>query len=131
LIFSIDEPRDLGLLDVLPERANKLHAVRFLLQSLNLPIDRALYCGDSGNDLAVLASPVPGVLVANASSAVRSEALRLAACAGNDDRLYLAGGAFLNMNGNYAAGILEGACHFFPQAGDWISGERPTDDGTD
>lgn len=130
LIYSIDEPRNLGLLDVLPERANKLHAVTFLLESLDLAVDQALYCGDSGNDLAVLASSVPGVLVANASSAVRNEARRLAARAGNDQRLYIARGAFMNMNGNYAAGILEGACHFFPRVREWLSDGRSADDST-
>lgn len=131
LVYSIDEPRNLGLLDVLPERANKLHAVAFLLQALDLAIDQALYCGDSGNDLAVLASPVPGVLVANASGAVRDQALRLAASAGNDAQLYLARGAFMNMNGNYAAGILEGACHFFPHLHDWLSGGIESDGSVD
>jgi len=130
LIYSIDEPRNLGLLDVLPERPNKLHAVMFLLETLDLAVDQALYCGDSGNDLAVLASSVPGVLVANASSAVREEARRLAARAGNDQRLYIARGAFMNMNGNYAAGILEGACHFFPQVREWLSDERSADGST-
>jgi HAD superfamily hydrolase (TIGR01484 family) len=130
LVYSVDEPRNLGLLDVLPERANKLHAVSFLLGSLDLAVDRVLYCGDSGNDLAVLASAIPGVLVANASSAVRNEARRLAVSAGNAERLYIARGGFMNMNGNYAAGILEGACHFFPRVYDWLSSGRTADDGT-
>jgi sucrose-6-phosphatase len=131
LIYSIDEPRNLGLLDVLPERASKLHAVTFLMESLHLPVDKVLFCGDSGNDLSVLTSQVPGVLVANASSAVRSEARRLAAKTGNDNRLHLARGDFLNMNGNYAAGILEGVCHFFPQTRDWITGGSAIDAGVD
>jgi hypothetical protein len=128
LIYSIDEPRDIGLLDVVPNRASKLHAVHFLMQMLEIPMDRIVFCGDSGNDLSVLASPLRGVLVANASSSVKHEALRLAAQAGTESQLYVAKGSFMNMNGNYAAGILEGICHFFPETLDWISDRKAQND---
>jgi hypothetical protein len=62
----------------------------------------------------VLASAVPAVLVANATAAVRDEALRRSAEAGLADRLYLARGGFGGMNGNYSAGILEGIAHYHP-----------------
>jgi hypothetical protein len=50
---------------------------------------------------------------------VREEALELAVAAGNADSLYLASGGFRGLNGNYAAGILEGLAHFFPATEDW------------
>ena len=114
LIWSVDEPAAVGLLDVLPERATKLHAIEFLAARSGHDTGDILFAGDSGNDLPVLASPVPSVLVANASDEVREAALAQAAAAGNADALYIAHGGFLGMNGNYSAGILEGVDHFHP-----------------
>lgn len=37
LIWSIDEAKDCGLLDVLPKDATKLHAIRFLARELDMP----------------------------------------------------------------------------------------------
>ncbi|MEJ2592426.1 MAG: HAD family hydrolase [Candidatus Thiodiazotropha sp.] len=69
LVWSVDEPAGVGLLDVLPARATKLHAVEFLRAAAN----------------------------------------------DNQASLYLARGGFMQMNGNYSAGILEGAAHYHPQ----------------
>ena len=99
-------------MDVLPENATKLHAIDFLRQQLGYSLDEVVFAGDSGNDLPVLASPIPSVLVANASPEVRATAQNLAA--NNKHALYLASGANTEMNGNYSAGVLEGVCHFVP-----------------
>ncbi len=40
--------------------------------------------------------------------------MREAEILGNADLLHLAKGGVLGMNGNYAAGILEGVLHFHP-----------------
>lgn len=114
LVFSIDEPAGVGLLDVVPARATKLHAVEFLMRRLTIGPRHCLFAGDSGNDLPALVSAVPAVLVANASASVRAAAVQGAMAGGHVDCLYLAEGGFLGMNGNYAAGILEGAAHFMP-----------------
>lgn len=114
VVASVDETRNQGLLDILPAAAGKLAAARFLVRRLGCG-SRAVFAGDSGNDLEVLTSEIPAVLVANATDAVREEALRLAAAAGLGDRLYLARGGFMGMNGNYSAGVLEGVAHFFPE----------------
>ena len=42
------------------------------------PRERTVFAGDSGNDLDVLASAIPSVLVANADPGVRAEARRRA-----------------------------------------------------
>jgi len=112
LIWSIDEPKGIGLLDVLPKNATKLHAIEFLRQQLNYSLDEIVFAGDSGNDLPVLASPIPSVLVANASPEVKKTAQRLSN--DNPHALFLATGKQTNMNGNYAAGVLEGVSHFAP-----------------
>ena len=105
LIYSVDEPRGVGLLDLLPASASKYHAIEFLLERLGLSCDACLFAGDSGNDMEVLISPIPAVLVANGSDEVRHDALIGAAQAGNADRFYCARGNLDSMNGNYAAGL--------------------------
>ena len=120
LIWSIDEPAGTGLLDVLPASANKRHAIEFLMEQLGFDLSNTVFAGDSGNDLAVLASPIQSVLVANASIEVQHEAKQMALNMGQADALYLAEGDFLGMNGNYSAGILEGVAHFIPETLDAI-----------
>lgn len=116
LIWSVDEPAGVGLLDILPAAANKLHAIEFLRSRNGFAYADTLFAGDSGNDLSVLASAVPAVLVANASPEVREAALREAARQGHAGALYIARGGYLGMNGNYSAGVLEGLAHFMPHA---------------
>lgn len=120
LIWSVDETTDTGLLDVLPASASKLHAIEFLMREQGFDPEFTVFAGDSGNDLPVLCSPIQSVLVANAIEEVRQEAVREAAASGNADALYLAKGGFLDMNGNYAAGALEGLAHYVPETLEWL-----------
>ncbi|MCO6414020.1 MAG: HAD-IIB family hydrolase [Thiogranum sp.] len=120
IIWSIDDIRQIGLLDILPVNASKLHALRFLMKKTGHKPDNTLFAGDSGNDLAVLSSEIPSVLVANASDAVRRQAVQLSRAAGTMDAFYAARGGFRGMNGNYSAGILEGLVHFMPATEEWI-----------
>ena len=121
LIWSVDEPAQTGLLDVLPASASKLHAIEFLIKRKGFSHSDTLFAGDSGNDLSVLTSGIPSVLVANAATEVREQALRQAEQSGTQDNLYLAYGDFHGMNGNYAAGILEGLAHYRAETVDWWS----------
>ncbi len=114
LIWSIDEAADIGLLDVLPARATKRHAIEFLMEKQGFTLKNTVFAGDSGNDLEVLVSPIPAILVRNATPEVRQEAQEMAKMAGTESALYLARGGFHGMNGNYAAGILEGLAHYHP-----------------
>jgi hydroxymethylpyrimidine pyrophosphatase-like HAD family hydrolase len=123
LIWSIDEPAGIALLDVVPASATKFHAVQFLMQREGFAPENTVFAGDSGNDLEVLSSSLCAVLVANASGDVREEALQLAAARGTSDSLYLAKGDFMGMNGNYSAGILEGVAHFLPRTRTWMTGD--------
>ncbi len=115
LIWSIDEEKGLGLLDVLPASANKLHAIRFLMQRKGFRHQETVFAGDSGNDLDVLMSDVSAVLVANADAETKARAAQA-----KPDVLYVATGGYLGMNGNYSAGILEGAAHYWPEADAWL-----------
>jgi len=116
LIWSVDETTATGLLDILPASASKLHALEFLRARLGIELQQTLFAGDSGNDMEVLVSNIPAVLVANAQDAVRAEA----AARANPAALYLAGGGLFGMNGNYSAGILEGLVHFIPETRAWL-----------
>ncbi len=119
LIWSIDEIAGLGLLDVLPASAGKLSAIRFLTMHLGYVPGNTLFAGDSGNDLDVLTSGMPAVLVANADTRIQE-----LAAAADPDACYLAKGGYLGMNGNYSAGILEGIAHHFPEVDAWLR-EQP------
>ncbi|MFH2123098.1 MAG: HAD-IIB family hydrolase [Pseudomonadota bacterium] len=114
LIWSIDEAADIGLLDVLPARAGKRHAIEFLMNEQGFGLANTVFAGDSGNDLPVLVSPIPAILVHNASPEMKREAQEMAKMAGTESALYLAGGGLYAMNGNYAAGIVEGVAHYHP-----------------
>jgi sucrose-phosphate synthase len=81
------------LLDLLPIRASKGLAIRYLAIKWGLPLDHILVVGDSGNDEEMLLGDTLGVVVGNHSP----ELARLRGKA----RIYFAKGA-------YAKGILEG-----------------------
>ena len=120
LIWSIDEVAGSGLLDILPERATKLHAIKFMMQRKGFAHEQTVFAGDSGNDLPALTSGLQAVLVKNARDDVRTTALRQLETSGHDGCLYLAQGGLLGMNGNYSAGVLEGLVHFLPHMLAWL-----------
>jgi len=120
VIWSVDEQRNSGLVDILPQRASKLHAVRYLIDQKGYRKSKVVFCGDSGNDLNVLTSDIRAVLVKNASEEVRREAMKSVVKNGKPETLYVAQGNFMGMNGNYSAGVLEGLAHFEPDVTPWI-----------
>jgi sucrose-6F-phosphate phosphohydrolase len=115
IIWSVDEISTDGLLDIIPPRANKLHAIQFLMQQEHFPEDRTVFAGDSGNDLDVLTSGQQTILVKNATEDIRKEAIKKLSEKNLTNRLYLPRGNFFGMNGNYAAGVMEGLAHFIPE----------------
>ena len=84
-------------LDLLPVRASKGLAVRYLAIRLGIPLDMVLVAGDSGNDEEMLRGNTLGVVVGNYDEDL--EHLR------GEDRIYFA-------HGTYARGILEGIDHY-------------------
>ena len=121
IIWSVDETGTNGLLDILPPRANKLHAIEFLMQQEQFSEDRTVFAGDSGNDLDVLTSGLQAILVKNAMAEVRQEAVNKMSDKDMLNRLYLPEGNFWGMNGNYAAGVMEGLVHFIPETRELIA----------
>ncbi len=112
LVMSIDEPEQVGLLDVLPRNATKLHAIIFLEQYLGL--EETLFCGDSGNDLPVLGSQIRSVLVANADPEIKNQSRELAEKNNCKGSLYVAEENAFPLGGNYAAGVLQGIAFYEP-----------------
>lgn len=60
------------------------------------------------------------MLVNNAMPGVKTEALQLVKENYTEQQLYIAQGEFMEMNGNYAAGILEGVVHYLPVCKEWL-----------
>jgi sucrose-6-phosphatase len=120
LVWSVDDIANVGLLDVLPASASKLHAIEALMRDQGFGHEHTVFCGDSGNDLEVLSSRLPSVLVGNSRPDVQDLALELAEEDGTLARLYIARGGFLGMNGNYAGGMLEGIAHYHPRIAEWL-----------
>jgi sucrose-phosphate synthase len=84
-------------LDLLPVRASKGLAIRYLMMKWGLPPDRLLVAGDSGNDSEMLRGETLGVVVGNYSPEL--EELK------GQPRIYFA-------EGHYAMGVLEGVDHY-------------------
>jgi sucrose-phosphate synthase len=84
-------------LDILPKRASKGRAVRYIGNKWSIPITEAVVCGDAGNDADMFTGVSRGIVVGN--HAPEMEALR------GTKRVYFA-------QGHCAAGILEGLREF-------------------
>lgn len=92
LIYSHEK-----FLDVLPIRASKGHAIRYLAYKWGLPLENFLVVGDSGNDKEMLLGDTLGIVVGNYSPEL--EPLR------DLEQIYFA-------QGHQADGILEGLAHY-------------------
>lgn len=114
LIWSVDIAASIGLLDILPANANKKHAIEFLMNQFDFNLNQTIFAGDSGNDIAVIESPINSILVANAENDIIKMAIEHAKVNDETNSLYLAKGDFLGLNGNYSAGVLEGVVHYMP-----------------
>lgn len=84
-------------LDVLPARASKGHALRYLAYKWGLSLKRFLVSGDSGNDVEMMAGDTLGVVVGNHSEELGK--LR------GEHQVFFASSPF-------ARGILEGVDHY-------------------
>ena len=86
-----------SFLDILPYRASKGKALRYLSYKWNIPLNRIMICGDSGTDAQMLRGDTCGVVVGNYSKELESlRGLR---------KLYFSKKA-------YAAGIIDGIRHY-------------------
>ena len=119
LVFSHDPVKNTGLLDIVPLSANKRDAIVFVSKLLKIDNHDVLFSGDSGNDVQAICALTPSVLVANADAQTSSEVVKLCQLTEISACTYLAKGDLevasqQPLNGNYAAGIVEGIMHFRP-----------------
>lgn len=85
-------------IDILPHRASKGKAVRYISTKWNVPIERIATAGDSGNDRDMLIGNTSGIVVGNHDE-------ELSALRGSTHRIYFA-------EGRCAKGIIEGLRHY-------------------
>lgn len=85
-------------IDILPSRASKGKAIRYLSSKWKIPLERIAAAGDSGNDRDMLVGKTAGIVVANRDPEL--EGLRRAS-----GSIYFAQGA-------HAQGIIEGLEHY-------------------
>jgi sucrose-phosphate synthase len=97
LVYSHEE-----FLDVLPIRASKGHAIRYLAYKWGLPLSSFLVAGDSGNDTEMLIGDTRAVVVGNYSPELAGLRHR--------EQIYFA-------QGHYAQGIIEGLQHYGLEVG--------------
>lgn len=128
LVWSIDEPAGVGLLDILPQSASKLHAIEELMDTKGFDYSNTIFCGDSGNDLEVLVSPIKAVLVGNSQGELQQQVSELTHKNGQEEQLFIARGQFAGMNGNYSAGMLEGIAHYYPETVEWMGLDQPAEE---
>ena len=84
-------------LDILPYRASKGKALRYISYKWNIPLNNFFVCGDSGNDEGMLKGDTSAIVVANYSSEL--EKLR------KSKNVYFAENSF-------ASGIIEGIIYY-------------------
>ena len=87
-------------LDVLPRNGDKGLAVKFLRQRWDIPAEKTIVCGDSGNDISMFQGHEKGLIVSNAKPELLNWYQN-----NKNNNLYLA-------QSICAGGILEGLKHF-------------------
>ncbi|ADB16846.1 HAD-superfamily hydrolase, subfamily IIB [Pirellula staleyi DSM 6068] len=95
LIYS--SARDL---DVLPRGIHKGSAAKLIAETMNVPPQRVIVCGDTGNDRAMFGQGFRGIVVGNAQPE-----LAAVQCP-----------ATYHATAHYAAGVLEGISHWMSRA---------------
>jgi len=110
-IYSYDSQSGDGLLDFLPESANKQTALEFVAEKLGLEKSGVVFCGDSGNDVFPLTAGFSGVLVRNADEQL-VKSVKDAQTANPALKVYFAQGDFKGLSGYYTSGVIEGAHHY-------------------
>lgn len=83
-------------LDILPSGVNKGTAAVRLMHSLGFSFQRTIVCGDSGNDASMLKAGCRSIVVANAQNELKN----------------LKSNLIYHASAPYAAGVLEGLCHW-------------------
>jgi len=111
IVYSFDSLDGKGLLDFLPASATKLTALEYVAEEFGAAKEDVVFCGDSGNDIFPLTAGFRGVLVKNADDQL-VENVKKAMRKDPELKVYFAKGGFMDLNGNYTSGVIEGAYHY-------------------
>ncbi len=111
VVYSVDQLKKKGLIDILPKIATKATALEFLRKRLDVSKESVIFCGDSGNDILALTNGYISILVKNALENIKVEVSRINKEKNFGGKLYIANGTG-RLNGNYSSGILEGLIAF-------------------
>lgn len=111
IIYSFDPQEERGLLDFLPDSANKRTVLEYVANKFTASRKEVVFCGDSGNDILALTAGFSGVVVKNADQQLIA-AVQSAMQKNPRLRIYFAKGDFMNLNGNYTSGVIEGCFHY-------------------
>ncbi|MBY9017281.1 MAG: HAD-IIB family hydrolase [Candidatus Lokiarchaeota archaeon] len=106
-IFSVNESKHYGYLDIMPECTTKLGALEYLRKKTNIKKKDFIYCGDSGNDLHPLIFGYKSILVRNATQRLKNIVRSKLHMHNLHKNVYFAEG-YRNLNGYYVSGIIEG-----------------------
>ncbi len=102
---SLDPFTTHGLIDILPRAASKGAALEWWAEHTRVEVEKIVFAGDSGNDLAAMTAGFRSIIVANADPEL-TRAVRVAhAAAGWKDRLFVA-------ESQATSGVLEGCRRF-------------------
>ncbi|QDU59377.1 Malto-oligosyltrehalose trehalohydrolase [Planctomycetes bacterium Pan216] len=105
IIASVDPFNGDGLIDLLPARVSKAHALSWWVAFNGWDPESIVFSGDSGNDLAALTAGFRAILVGNADRSLARRVYDAHRDAGWNHRLYLA-------KALATSGVLEG-CRWF------------------
>jgi hypothetical protein len=111
IVYSFDSENGKGLIDFLPISATKQTALEYVAEEYNVPKDKVVFCGDSGNDIFPLTAGFSGVLVKNADEQL-VENVKKTMSKNPKLKAYFAKGNFKGLNGYYTSGVIEGAFHY-------------------
>lgn len=111
IVYSFDSQDGKGLLDMLPASATKQTALEYVAREYEQPLDRVVFCGDSGNDIFPLTAGFAGVLVRNADEQLVKK-VRHAMQENPGLQVYFARGDFRGLSGYYTSGVIEGCYHY-------------------
>jgi len=105
IIYSVDEKKNIGLLDILPKNASKDSALKYLQNRLEINADNVVYAGDSGNDIEAFLSGYKAIVVKNTITEVVREVVERSKEKNLESKIYFT-------EKKHSAGVLEGLRYF-------------------
>jgi len=94
------------IVTVLPAAAGKANAAEWVREKLAYPASRAVWAGDSDNDISMMSTPMSGIVVGNANAELLEAVRQHDEAQGKGENEHL--GTVYKASAHNAAGVLEG-----------------------